>query len=45
MLKEQKKKIEIISINVIPERVKTINIAGYGIPKYWYHISLVYKSN
>lgn len=35
--------VEIISLNVIPEQVKTVIIDGYGIPMYHYHISLVYK--
>lgn len=34
--------INIISLNVIPERVATINCDGYALPKYWYHINIVY---
>lgn len=31
--------INLISLNVIPERV---GCEGYILPKYWYHISMVY---
>lgn len=37
--------INIISLNVIPENCGTDVIEGYAIPKYRYHISLVYTSN
>lgn len=37
--------INIISLNVVPERVRNVDVDGYVIPKYWYHISLVYTSN
>lgn len=34
--------INIISCNVIPERVGSIPGVGHTLPKYWYHISIVY---
>lgn len=34
--------INIISLNVIPERIGVIAVEGHCIPTYWYHISLVY---
>lgn len=34
--------INIISLNVIPEKWSTAFIEGYAIPKYCYHISMVY---
>lgn len=37
--------INIISLNVIPERVGVIKCDGYALPKYWYYISIVYTSN
>ena len=40
--------INIISLNVTPERVSDTDCEeGYllSVPKYWYHISLVYTSN
>jgi hypothetical protein len=37
--------INIISLNVTPERVGTIDYDGYTLPKYWYHISMTYTSN
>ena len=37
--------INIISLNVIPERVSTTDVDGYALPYYWYHISIVYTSN
>ena len=37
--------INIISLNVIPERVSTTDCDGYAVPNYWYHISIVYTSN
>jgi len=37
--------INIISLNVVPERVGVVDCGGYALPKYWYHISLVYTSN
>ena len=37
--------INIISLNVIPEKVGSVVIEGYALPKYWYHISIVYTSN
>lgn len=36
--------INIISLNVTPERVGTIDCDGYALPRYWYHISLTYTS-
>ena len=42
---EEGEDINIISLNVIPERVGVINCDGYALPKYWYNISLVYTSN
>lgn len=36
--------INIISLNVIPEKVGVEDVDGYLVPKYWYHISLVYTS-
>lgn len=36
------RKINIISLKVIPEKIDTVNVEGHAIPKYWYHISLVY---
>ena len=37
--------INIISLNVIPEKWGTAVIEGYSIPKYCYHISMAYTSN
>ena len=37
--------INIISLNVTPEKVGTIDCDGYALPRYWYHISIVYNSN
>ena len=39
--------INIISLNVIPEKVSDTDCEGdlLWVPKYWYHISLVYTSN
>ena len=37
--------INIISLNVIPERVSTTDVDGYALPNYWYHISMVYTCN
>lgn len=37
--------INIISLNVIPERVGIVDCDGYAVPKYWYHISMVYTYN
>ena len=37
--------INFISLNVIPERVGIVDCEGYALPKYWYHISMVYTSN
>lgn len=37
--------INIISLNVVPEKVRNVDFDGYTIPCYWYHISLVYTSN
>ena len=37
--------INIISLNVIPEMVGVVDCDGYTLPKYWYHISMVYTSN
>ena len=34
--------INIISLNVVPEKVRDVDIDGYAIPKYWYHISMAY---
>jgi hypothetical protein len=34
--------INIISLNVIPEKVGIENVEGFLVPKYWYHISLTY---
>ena len=34
--------INFISLNVIPERVGIVDCEGYALPKYWYHISMVY---
>lgn len=41
------KNINIISLNVIPEKVSDTDCDGYWlrVPKYWYHISLAYTSN
>jgi len=37
--------INIISLNVIPEQYGSEVMEGYNIPKFRYHISLVYTSN
>ena len=40
--------INIISLNVTPEKVSDTDCEGgylLQVPKYWYHISLVYTSN
>lgn len=37
--------INIISLNVTPERAGVIECDGYAYPNYWYNISLVYTSN
>lgn len=37
--------INIISLNVTPERIGVIERDGYAYPNYWYNISLVYTSN
>lgn len=37
--------INIISLNVVPERVGIVDCEGYALPKYWYHISIVYTAN
>ena len=37
--------INIISLNVTPERVGIVDCDGYALPKYWYHINIVYTSN
>lgn len=39
--------INIISLNVIPEKISDIDYdkSWLRVPKYWYHISLVYTSN
>lgn len=39
--------INIISLNVTPEKVSDTDCEGYllQVPMYWYHISLVYTSN
>jgi len=37
--------INLISLNVVPERVGIVDCEGYALPKYWYHISMVYTSN
>ena len=37
--------INIISLNVIPEMVGVVDCDGHALPKYWYHISIVYTSN
>ena len=37
--------INIISLNVIPERVGVVNCEGHALPKYWYHISIVYTDD
>ena len=37
--------INFISLNVIPERVGIVDCEGYALPKYWYHISMVYTYN
>lgn len=34
--------LNIISLNVIPEKIAIDRFEGYAIPKYWYHISIVY---
>ena len=36
--------INIISLNIMPEKVGVENVEGYQVPKYWYHISLAYTS-
>jgi len=41
---EEAGNINIISLNVAPERVGVIDCDGYLVPKYWYHISIVYTS-
>lgn len=33
---------EVISVNVIPEKVGDINIDGRKFPKYIYHLTIVY---
>ena len=39
--------INIISLNVTPEKISDTDCEGglLWVPKYWYHISLVYTSN
>jgi hypothetical protein len=34
--------INIISLNIMPEKVGVENVEGFLVPKYWYHISLAY---
>lgn len=34
--------ISIISLNVTPERVGVVDCEGHAMPKYWYHIAIVY---
>jgi hypothetical protein len=36
--------INIISLNVIPEKVGIIECDGHALPKYWYHISMVFTA-
>ena len=36
------KNIKLISLNVTPERVGVVDCDGHALPKYWYHISIVY---
>jgi hypothetical protein len=37
--------INIISLNVVPERAGVVDCDGYAVPRYWYHISMSYTSN
>ena len=39
--------INIISLNVTPEKISDADCDGcwLSVPKYWYHINLVYTSN
>lgn len=32
----------LISLNVVPEKTGSVIVEGYALPKYWYHINLVY---
>lgn len=34
--------INIISLNVTPEKVGVVDCEGYALPKYWYHICISY---
>lgn len=34
--------INILSLNVTPEKVGVVNCEGYALPKYWYHICISY---